>query len=472
MTGVALVLAVNPTFASAQGYRGEFVGRGTFLEMRPLVRDSVPESEVPGDGIRRRLPGGPLVSCIPGEFCRWYRSGPSRGVSVLTQDLRMSGWGGPPGLSARVHLRGRYGSDEFWPGTRRRLDVITAYADYDRGKFRVQAGRIGRGDELGYYNFDGGSVLYRGPGPLWFEAYGGSSLVLGLNEPRTGTVLAETEDLPPADRGWLLGARAGGRVGPLSGSLAYQRDIRTDRLAIYSERVAVAMRALAGRWAFDASAKYDWASATLNAARLRATALLPGSFEVGAEGRHYTPFFESWTIWGAFSPVGFNEARASFAWRSDETGLRVEASGAYRGYEDTGAQLEAERVREDGWRLGGAVSWDRPGWSATGSYYADVGPGAARFGGDLVAGRTFGPGRYVSVRASRTQTFGELRFNEQFVTGLGLDASWRVTEFSVDAGATVYRLDSKERSAEEDWTQMRAYGGIRFYFGRDPGARP
>jgi hypothetical protein len=350
--------------------------------------------------------------------------------------------------------------------------VIAAYVDYDRRRFRVQAGRIGRSDGLGYYNFDGATVLYRGPGSLWFEAYGGSSLVPGLNEPRTGDVLAETEDLPPDDRGWLLGARAGGRVGPLSGSLAYQRDIRTDRLAIYSERVALTMRALLGQWVFDGGAKYDWASATLNDARLRATALLPGSFEAGVEGRHYTPFFESWTIWGAFSPVGFNEARASLAWRSDATGLRLEGSGAYRSYEDTRAQLEAERVREDGWRLGGAVAWDRDGWSAIGSYHADVGPGAARFGGDLVAGRTFGPGRYVSLRGSRTQTFGELRFNEQFVTGLGLDASWRIREFSIDGGAAMYRLDGKERPEDEDWTQLRAYGGVTLHFGRDPGVRP
>ena len=46
----------------------------------------------------------------------------------------------------------------------------------------------------------------------------------------------------------LLGARAGGRLGPVSGSVAYQRDIRTDRLALYSERVAADARALLGPW--------------------------------------------------------------------------------------------------------------------------------------------------------------------------------------------------------------------------------
>ena len=389
---LACLLAVAAPVAG-QGYRGELTGRGTVLEIRPLVRDSIPESAVPGEGLRRRLPSGEIATCIPNDFCRWYRSGPSDTHSILTQDLRVSGWGGPRGLSARVHLRGRFGSEEFWPGTRRTFDVVHAYVDYDRGSVRVQGGRISRADGLGYYNFDGVSALWRGNGRYWVEVYGGSSLVPGLNEPRTGDLLAETEDLPPDDRGWLLGARAGGRLGPVSGSVAYQRDVRTDRLAIYSERVAADARALVGLWLFDASLEYDWMTGALNDARLRVTAALSRSFEIGVEGRHYEPFFESWTIWGAFSPVGFNEGRASAAWRSDRLGLRLEASGAHRWYEDTGAQLEAQRVRESGWRLAGAVSWDRRGWTAVGSYYADVGPGAARFGGDVSGGRTFGAGR-------------------------------------------------------------------------------
>ncbi|MDX1395733.1 MAG: hypothetical protein R3195_15225 [Gemmatimonadota bacterium] len=466
---VAAALAVTVVPTLAQGFRAQFDGRGSFIEMRPLARDSVPESQVPGDGLRRKLADGTWVSCTPDDFCRWYGAASTQMVSVITQDLRVSGWGGPPGLSGRVHVRGRFGSDEFWPGTRRDVDLVAAYADYDRGRIRAQVGRIGRSDGLGYYNFDGATFLYRGPGRFWIEGYAGSSLVTGLNEPRTGVVFAETEDLPPDDRGWLLGARAGGQVGPVSGSVAYQRDIRTDRKALYSERVAVDLRALVGRWALDASTDFDWMTATFNDARLRATVMLPGDLELSAEGRHFEPFFESWTIWGAFSPVGFDEARGAVAWRWAEHGLRFEASGGYRSYGDTGTQLEAQTVREDGWRLGGAGTWDGAGWSALLSYYADVGPGAARYGGDASFGRSFGSSGFVSLRGSRTQTFGELRFNEQFVTGVGLDASWRIHDFSLNGGASIYRLDGTEQPDEDDWTQARAYGGVTVYFGRDPG---
>ncbi len=452
-----------------QGIRGEIQAGGSSLELRPLLRDSLPESQVAGDGLRRRLPDGTVASCVPDEFCRWYRSGPGEMFSILSQDLRMTAWGGAAGLSARVHLRGRYGSDEFWPATAQRLEAVQAYVDYDRGDFRGRAGRIGRSDGLGYYNFDGASLLWRGFSPMWFEAYAGYSLARGVNAPRTGALLEEAEDLPPDDRGFLIGAQAGGRVGRVAGTIAYQRDLRTDRLAIYSERVALDLRALVGNWAIDASGEYDWASLTVNDARLTATAFLSPAIEVAAAARHYEPFFESWTIWGAFSPVGFNEAQASARWRSETTGLRIEASGAYRNYEDTGAQLIAEPVREDGWRVVAGLGWDKGGWQGGATYRADVGPGAARFGGDLSGGYTFGPGRFVTLRASRTQTFGELRLNEQFVSGLGFDAAWRLADFGLTGGAALYRLDGRERPADEDWTQARVYGGVTLRFGREPG---
>lgn len=463
--------AVAPPLAG-QGIRGELRAGGTFLELRPLLRDSLPENDVEGDGLRRRLADGTIASCVPDEFCRWYRSGSPEMLSLLTQDLRVTAWGGLQGLSARAHLRARFGSDGYWPATEQRFEAVTAYLDFDRPAYRARVGRIARSDALGYYNFDGASVLWRGLPPVWLEAYGGWSLARGLNAPRSGDLVEEAEDLPPDDRGLLLGAQAGGRLGSVSATLAYQRDIRTDRLAIYAERVALDLRGFRGRWTFDASAEYDWASRTWNEARLRVTGLVGAAVEASAEARHYEPFFESWTIWGAFTPVGFNEARASLAWRPAGDALRLEVAGAYRDYEDTFAEGVFAPRRQDGWRAAGAASWSRAGWQVSGSYRADVGPGAARFGGDVAGGYTFGPGRWISARASRTQTFGELRLNEQFVSGLGLEAGWRVGDVSLTGGAALYRLDGKERPAEADWTQSRFHAGAAFRFGSEPGGRP
>ena len=469
LLAAALVAPAGPISAQEIEFRGELRAGGTFTELRPLVRDSLPESDVAGDGLRRRLADGTIVTCVPDEFCRWYGSGTSEMFSIVTQDLRLSAWGLVPGLSARAHVRGRFGSDEFWPGTTERFEAVTAYLDYDRGDFRARAGRIARADGLGYYNFDGASLLWRGPEGVWAEAYGGWSLAVGLNAPRSGDRIEAADDLPPDDRGLLLGVQAGGRLGPVSATVAYQRDIRTDLLAIYSERVAVDLRALWARWGLDATAEYDWAGRNWNEVGLRATGQVTDAIEAGVEGRHYEPFFESWTIWGAFTPVGFNEARASVAWLGSGLGLRIEAFGAYRDYEDTGASAEFLPLREDGWRIGGSVAWQRDGWSLNGAYRAEAGFGAARFGGDVSAAYTFGAGRWVSIRGSRTQTFGELRLNEEMVSGVGADVAWRVGFWSLVGGGSLYRLDGRERPADADRTQSRLHAGIAVRFGREPG---
>ena len=75
------------------------------------------------------------------------------------------------------------------------------------------------------------------------------------------------------------------------------------------------------------------------------------------------------------------------------------------------------------------------------------------------------------MRGSRTQTFGELRLNEQFITGLGADGSLRIGDLSLTGGASIYRLDGRERPAEEDWTQSRFYAGVAVPFGTEPGIR-
>lgn len=468
----AAPLALLPGLGAAQGFRGEARVGSTFLEVRPLVRDSLLEGEVPGTNLRRRLSDGTVVTCTQGDFCRWYRAGEVESLVVTTQDLLLTGWTNITGLSARVHLRGRYGSDDFWPLTDQELEAVSAYLDYDRSDYRARAGRIYRTDGLGYYNFDGASFLWRGFRPLWIEAYGGWSLPRGVNAPRTGDLFEEADLFAPDDRGLLFGLEAGGRLGrALSVRAAYQRDIRTDRLALYSERLAFDARAILGEAVLELSTEYDWTWEQLNELRLRASAPIRSGLELMVEGRHHSPFFELWTIWGAFSPVGFNEGRVAVAWRPPETGLRLEAGGAYRDYEETDAGTVGSTIRDDGWRVFADGSWRRDGWFASAGYRAEAGFGAARFGGDARVGRTFSTGTYLSVRGSLTQTFGEFRLNEQLVSGFGVDGGVRVWDFTLNGGAAIYRVSAEERPVEGDWTQARVHGGLSYRFGMEPGRR-
>ncbi|MEE8486801.1 MAG: hypothetical protein V3S56_01435, partial [Gemmatimonadota bacterium] len=68
-----------------QGIRGEVRVSTGFLEARPLVRDSMPDAEVAGGGLRRRLDDGTIVTCTQGDFCRWFRADDVEEIVVTTQ---------------------------------------------------------------------------------------------------------------------------------------------------------------------------------------------------------------------------------------------------------------------------------------------------------------------------------------------------------------------------------------------------
>ncbi len=461
-----LLVLTAATPLAAQGYRAEVRVGGHALELRPLVRDSLPESEVLGEGLRRRLPDGTVVSCVPDEFCRWYRSGEVESISVFTQELRAAAWPDVRGLSFHTHLRGRYGSDEFWPRTDQKLEAVSAYVNWDQGVVRIRGGRQDRIDGLGYRNFDGGSVLWRAPAPIRVEAFGGWSLGRGLNAPRTGDLLREADEFAPDDRALLLGGEVTASWGRrLAASAVYQREIRTDRLALYSERAALDARALVGQMSVSASAEYDLATEEFNEARLRLSTPLAAGLQLSVEGRHYTPFFELWTIWGAFTPVGFDEASGSVAWSLPGLGLTLRGGGAYRSYEGADAGTEFARLKDDGWRAFGAGSWTRAGWTVDGGYRAEIGVGAVRLGGDLRLGRSFGDDRFLGLRGTSTQTFGEFRLGEQRVTGGGLEGSWRAADVTATGGAGLYRVTFENRPATPDWTQVRVYLSLGYRFG-------
>jgi hypothetical protein len=463
-------LAAGPGGLYAQGYTAEVSVLGSWVDLRGLVRDSLPEAEVAGEGLSRRLEDGTVVTCVPGEFCRWWPSGPEESVALVTQDLRISAWPGLRGVAAHAHLRGRYGSDSFWPRADQEIEALYAYVSWERSDFRVRAGRQYRTNGLGYYNFDGASVLWRGWTPVRVDVYGGWSLARNLNAPRTGSLLEEADEFAPDDRGLVFGVDVTGRWRDVAtGSFTYQREIRNDDLALYTERVAGAAGA---RWRWvtaDVSADYDLAYGEFNEASIRAAAALPAGFEAGAQSRRWLPHFELWTIWGAFSPVGFDETRLWLGWRSSRLHLRLEGGGAWRDYEDADTGAEFVQLEEDGWRAFGRARWNASGWFVDLGYRAEEGSGAARYGGDLRAGRDFGSGRWLAVHATSTQSFSEFRLGEQLTAGYGIDGAWPLGPFALTGGWARYDLSYEDQPRIEDWTQNRAHLGVRYRLGTEPG---
>jgi hypothetical protein len=402
-----------PGAGLGQGVRGEVALNWGWLQLRPYATDSVSESVVGGSGLQRQLADGTVVLCVDDDYCRWYESqGDAENIMPFTQDLRFAGWTGVQGLSFHGQMRTRLGSDDLWPRTEQKFDLMSGYLKYSSSAMQIKAGRLYRRSGVGLYNFDGASIVWRQLGWLWLDAYGGWSLARGVNAPRNGDLYAEADLLATDRRGYLFGGEIGFRGGKVfSGSATYQRELRTDRAALYSERAAVNLRALVSNWAFDGSASYDFAFDQVNDARVRITTPAFAGIRLAAQARHYTPFFDYWTIWSSFSPVGFNEGRLSATWTSRDIPLLIEGGGAYREYEDAETGASSTTVKNDGWRGFGRIMWSPNRWYVDGRYRAEQGFGASRYGGDLVLGRYLDQRSvsYIALRGTSTEMISEFR---------------------------------------------------------------
>ena len=462
--GIALFLILLPPPVHGQGVRGDVRLTATYLDFVSVVRDSLAESQVPGNGIRRELPDGTIVTCIPGGDCYWYRSGSKQSATTFLQDMRLTAWPGVTGISGRVEARGRFGSDDFWPRTSKEFEVRSLYADFERAAFRVRAGRQTRHGGLGQYPFDGGAFLWRGFNNVRLEAFAGRSLARTVIEPYTGSLLSEADDLPPDKGAVLWGVEGWGHVAALSGTLQYQREIRTDRAGLYSERMSADARWDAKPIIAEASADLDLATLEWNEARIRARHAFTRQWFALGELRHYSPFFELWTIWGAFSPVGYNEGRALLNW-TPRPGLSFEASAAYRRYEATDAGTSFLPVENDGWRPSATGAWSHGVWDATASYTAHIGFGAFRSSLDVSGGRQFGRAMYVGAHATGNQQFNEFRFGDGRTYGLGLLGRATRASVSLDGDLGWYWHSFENRPGFDDETQFRGRLGLTWRFG-------
>jgi hypothetical protein len=461
--------------AAAQSVRVTGITTVQAVDLRPLVEDSVPIGQATGAGPYRELADGRLVRCVDGDaFCRFRRSGDRVTATPLVQDLRATAWGFGEGISAHAHLRARSslgGTDFLWPRADDAFDALEAFLQLERERWRLRLGRQWATNGLGAYNFDGGSALWR-RNRLHVEAFGGVSLVAGLNEPHAGGALGAIDDLPPDERGYLIGVRTGARLGDGgAASGTWQRVIRADRAGLYSERVAadVSIRALSTT--IDAAFVYDLVGSATNEARLRATRPLPWRLATSVEVRRHRPFFEAWTIWGVFSPVAYDEARTTVDWRDRSDRVRLGARGAWRRYDETDAGLSTLPLRTDGWRAGVSADWSpADAWFWYADYDVDVGFGASR--SDFTTGGRWTPDEafFVGGTVTALQNIYEFRVGTGRVLGARLEGGARIARDArvvLDGAFYAHRLTNSAPTT--DWSQRRVSLRFEWTLGRDPG---
>ena len=445
------------------------------IDLRPLREDSISAAGVPGEGIYRTTASGQVVRCLEGAtVCRFFTSGERASAAPLTHDVAVAAWGLGRGVS--FHSQGRFrsslgGARELWPRQGDRFDLIDAYLAIDRGRYGARLGRLWSTNALGAYNFDGGALTFRRWGGS-LEAFGGRALVQGLNEGYASGEIGAVDDIPPEEEGYLIGVRLRARPTPVSAlSVLYQRVVRGDRAGLYSERAAFDASTRLGRATLDATLAYDIATNSVNDARLRGARALFGAFNGALEVRRHRPFFELWTIWGAFAPVGFDEGRANLTWRGAGDRLLIDAHGAYRTYAEANTGAGFLPLRSNGWRAGTGATWlPSEHFSASASYDADIGFGSSRSAGSAGVRWTRGDGTHLGASGSAFQTIYEFRVGNGRVLGAALDAGLRLTsELRVAADAGIYRHRLSDGAPGTDWSQRRASLRLEWAVGADPG---
>jgi hypothetical protein len=462
--------------ADAQAVRVSGSTSVRYVEARPIAPDSLPADAVGGTGLLRQTADGRVMRCVVGDpFCRGTQPADPISTVPVMQDLEVSVWGLGRGVRAFAQVRGRtaWGGDaELWPQAEDAFDLLVGYGELDRERYRVRVGRQWKVSGLGFYNFDGVALTARPATALSLEGYAGRSLVRGLNEPRTGGAVAAIEELAPERPGVMLSVQARYRPSSDLGlSVLYHRDIRTDRMGLYSELAAADGVLRVGEGSVEGSLEMDLAGGALNQATLR---LRPAPFRrvaVTGEVRRYRPYFELWTIWGAFAPVGFDEARVSLTTARPAGNLLVRGEASYRSYEDPGMTGSFGLFRTDGWALGATAAWSpERRWRLEGGYRMEMGFGAARTDahGGLV--RQLGDRGFVALRGLAFQRLYEFRLEEGTVLGLGFDTSLRLSERArIFGSATSYRHVFAGETPGMDWNQRRANLLLQWTVGSEPG---
>lgn len=476
MRRLLLLTVALPAVVAAQGVRLSGVTTVQLVELRQLVRDSLPESSVSGTGEWRNTTDGvPAICPVTGSFCYFESSGRRLNAAPVLQDLTLAGWGWKEGLSVHADFRARTqlgGSDRLrYPREADHFNVLDAYAELDRAAWRGRLGRQWVTGGLGAYAFDGADALWR-RGRYTVEGWGGRALIGGLNEPYTSAQLSAVDNLPPQEGGYIFGARARYRPDALTAAaLTYQRVLVADRSGLYSERAALDASTRKFGAAFELGLTYDFAFQDWNEARLRMSTGAARTIGYSVEARHSRPYFELWTIWGAFAPVAFDEARTTMDWRPRGSSFTLSMRGAYRDYGETNTANAFLALRTNGWRAGGDVWW-RGGaaYSAYGSYDVDIGSGAAST--DVRGGVKWAASSDLSagVDAMVTQNIYEFRVGTGRIYGVALNGAVRLKPDILLVGdAGLYQHTLTNGAPGPDWTQRRASLRFEWTLGRDPG---
>jgi hypothetical protein len=469
------LFAAGPAWG--QQYRLRLDARFQSVSFRGVQLDSVLASQTvvtPGGG--RETTNGFAVRCgIAGLYCWFFRTGAIQRARPAVVAMSGTVWGlGVPGLSLRADARVALdlGESETWPGTEPALQVLEGYAEYAMERITGRVGRQVYTSRLGFTGFDGarGTARLAG-GRIELDGYLGWGLGRGSALPVTSAALNPLDDFQPRQRQLVAGAAFGWNHRLGTARLDYQREVDPRSDYFVSERAVLATTlALPSRVALELGAEYDialaqWGSgdATLRYSRRR--------LAVSAGYHRYRPHFELWTIWGAFSPVGYSGVNATIA-LSPVPGLSFRARGARHWFEETETETPLVAVEDRGWQVALGASYSvSANLLVTADHSTEFGPGGSS--ASLGGGMTYlpHPALTLALQGGRLNRPLEFRFDEATLYHVGVEANWQLSErWRGSLGATRF-FEERDRpdAAAFDWGQTRITARLSFLLGSDAG---
>jgi hypothetical protein len=474
--GLAIALwCLTTTVASAQGYRLRLDTRFQTVSFRGVTRDSIPAgSAVIGSSGGFETPDGFAVDCIAGrDVCTFFRPGPSLSSDPLVSSGDLTVWGlGVAGLSVQGNARWGVdlGRDHLWPGTQPALQLLEGYAEYSTPSLTGRLGRQHISGRFGWTGIDGAALTVRLPRPgLELSAYGGWGLARSIDVPITSPALNPLDDFQLPERHLTAGATLGWRSRRADLRAEYRREVDPSVHFFISERTALtAVLRPAERLTLTGGTEYDLAQGWWGTSDLF---LRYGDarFNADAGVRRYRPFFELWTIWGAFSPVPYTAVDGSLAFAPIQP-IRLRVSGERYWFDGSGAETALASFEARGWRVSlSATALVTRTLTLDGGYHAEFGPGATSRTWDARVTWLSASNLTLSAFGSTFTRPLELRFDKAQVDAVGVDATLRASDRLQLAltGAQYFEDRQRPDAGAFDWNQFRLQARITWVFGSD-----
>lgn len=433
--GLAISAAwLRPHPLEAQGYRLRLEARYQSVSVRGVELDSIPIAQAvirPGQG--PTTPEGIAADCGVGTgFCYFFRPGNRRNGHPLATTADLTLWGlGLKGLTA--HASGRLATDlatgVAWPATAPNVVLTESYAEYAGPRLLGRLGRQVITGRLGYQGFDGARATLRVASlGLQASAYGGWGLARAVAIPVTSPALNPLDDFQPRDRQLVVGAEIGVRHRVVDLAAEYRREVDPTPDYLVSERAAAtASLRPAPRIRISGGAEYDFANGWWGSAEVGAS-YVTARLNLSAEARRYRPFFDLWTIWGAFSPVPYRSIRGSAAIEPVK-GLWIRGLGERYWFDEAAAETPLATAEDRGWRAVGTAIFpvDRR-WTVEAGLRAEFGPGSSSRTVDGAVSYAPTEALFLSARIGALDRPLEFRFTDARLNWASLTGDLKISD--------------------------------------------